>query len=304
MQFVKSSVYQAEITEGGVREREVDTRSREEVELQERLRRLPEFSRNPNFKSYAEQVWEGLPTTTPEPPPPTDGKQNPNLPHSVRQNVVTSRNKFGERDLKRREDFAGLLPLDCLQVTEEEFEFYEALRAQDRRKKLARQREEDAMRDEFHKAREASLKLSVGSAGSSGGEQRSTESDASSLASTGKQSPFAVLGTQKQRSRPNGHLESDGCIFDVTTKAFQEKQRKRAVDVSTCRAQGNHFYISLRCSFAGRCGLQWTHEYPIGHSEDACREVGVTGVTELCVTSLPAVLFAGSPAVQSHCQEA
>lgn len=46
MQFVKSSVYQAEITEGGVREREVDTRSREEVELQERLRRLPEFSRS------------------------------------------------------------------------------------------------------------------------------------------------------------------------------------------------------------------------------------------------------------------
>ncbi|CDJ60205.1 hypothetical protein EMWEY_00028570 [Eimeria maxima] len=50
MHFVRSSVYQAEITEGGVREREVDTRSREEVELQERLRRLPEFSRNPNFK--------------------------------------------------------------------------------------------------------------------------------------------------------------------------------------------------------------------------------------------------------------
>lgn len=46
MHFVKSSVYQAEITEGGVREREVDTRSREEIELQERLRRLPEFSRS------------------------------------------------------------------------------------------------------------------------------------------------------------------------------------------------------------------------------------------------------------------
>lgn len=86
------------------------------------------------------------------------------------------------------------------------------------------------MRDEFHKAREASLKLSVGSAGSSGGEQRSTDSDGSSLASTGKQSPFAILGTHKQRNRASGHLEGSGCIFDVTTKAFQEKQRKRAVD--------------------------------------------------------------------------
>ena len=33
--------------------------------------------------SYAEQVLEGIPATTPEPPPPTEGKQNPNLPHSV-----------------------------------------------------------------------------------------------------------------------------------------------------------------------------------------------------------------------------
>ncbi|KAL8432309.1 hypothetical protein Efla_000893 [Eimeria flavescens] len=226
MQFVKSSVYQAEITEGGLREREVDTRSREEVELQERLRRLPEFSRSmsskqqgvwtvpgsvtsaelpfvevdipvfhyPNFKSYAEQVWEGLPNTTPEPPPPSEGKQNPNLPHSV---------------------------------TEEEFEFYEALRAQDRRKKLARQREEDAMRDEFHKAREQSLKLSVGSAKDS----RSSESEGSSLGGLGKPSPFAVLGAQKQRDRPAASALGEGSIFDVTTKVFQEKQRKRAIDV-------------------------------------------------------------------------
>lgn len=56
MQFVKSSVYQAEITEGGVREREVDTRSREEVELQERLRKLPEFSRGQLNDSLAGAV--------------------------------------------------------------------------------------------------------------------------------------------------------------------------------------------------------------------------------------------------------
>lgn len=196
MQFVKSSVYQAEITEGGVREREVDTRSREEVELQERLRRLPEFSRDPNFKSYAEQVWEGLPSSTPEPPPPTEGKPNLNLPHSV---------------------------------TEEEFEFYEALRAQDRRKKLARQREEDAMRDEFHKAREQSLNLSVSSAGSSARDRRSTESDGSSIGSVGRPSPFAALAAQKQRNRLDSPL-AEGSIFDVTTKAFQEKQRKRALN--------------------------------------------------------------------------
>ncbi|XP_026193692.1 uncharacterized protein LOC34619028 [Cyclospora cayetanensis] len=196
MQFVKSSVYQAEITEGGVREREVDTRSREEVELQERLRKLPEFSRNPNFKSYAEQVLEGLPSTTPEPPPSTEGKQNPNLPHSV---------------------------------TEEEFEFYEALRAQDRRKKLARQREEDAMRDEFHKAREASMKLSVSSVGSAGREQHSAESDGSSLPSVGKLSPFAALGAQKQRYGGASPL-GDGSIFELTTRAFQEKRKRRALD--------------------------------------------------------------------------
>ncbi|CDI75146.1 hypothetical protein, conserved [Eimeria praecox] len=191
MHFVKSSVYQAEITEGGVREREVDTRSREEVELQERLRRLPEFSRNPNFKSYAEQVLEGLPPTTPEPPPPTEGKPNPNLPHSV---------------------------------TEEEFEFYEALRAQDRRKKLARQKEEDAMRDEFQKAREASLKASSASSSQT---HRSTESE-SSLSSGGKPSPFSILGIQKQRSKMSSPFESE-CIFDITTKAFKEKQKKRAL---------------------------------------------------------------------------
>ncbi|KAL8455310.1 hypothetical protein Emag_000894 [Eimeria magna] len=193
MQFVKSSVYQAEITEGGVREREVDTRSREEVELQERLRRLPEFSRNPNFKSYAEQVWEGLPSTTPEAPPSTEGKQNPNLPHSV---------------------------------TEEEFEFYEALRAQDRRKKLARQREEDEMRDEFHKAREASLRASVGSAR----EHRSSETESSTFGAPPKLSPFAALGAQKQRTRRSDSPLGEGSIFDVTTKAFKEKQRKRAID--------------------------------------------------------------------------
>ncbi|KAL8428375.1 hypothetical protein ACSSS7_007262 [Eimeria intestinalis] len=193
MQFVKSSVYQAEITEGGVREREVDTRSREEVELQERLRKLPEFSRNPNFKSYAEQVWEGLPTTTPEAPASTEGKQNPNLPHSV---------------------------------TEEEFEFYEALRAQDRRKKLARQREEDEMRDEFHKAREASLRLSVSSAR----ERRSSESESSPFGAPPKLSPFAALGAQKQRTRQADSPLGEGSIFDVTTKVFKEKQQKRAID--------------------------------------------------------------------------
>ncbi|CDJ42228.1 hypothetical protein, conserved [Eimeria tenella] len=195
MQFVKSSVYQAEITEGGVREREVDTRSREEVELQERLRKLPEFSRDPNFKSYAEQVLEGLPPTTPEPPPPTEGKPNPNLPHSV---------------------------------TEEEFEFYEALRAQDRRKKLARQKEEDEMRDEFHRAREASLRLSVSSVASSNRDRRSAESDTSQT-SLGKPSPFSVLAAQKYRSKISSPF-GEGCIFDVTTIAFKEKQKKRALD--------------------------------------------------------------------------
>lgn len=118
------------------------------------------------------------------------------------------------------------------QVTEEEFEFYEALRAQDRRKKLARQREEDAMRDEFHKAREQTLNLSVSSAASSARDRRSTESDGSSIGSVGKPSPFAALGTQKQRNRLDSPL-AEGSIFDVTTKAFQEKRRKRALDVST-----------------------------------------------------------------------
>ncbi|CDJ61039.1 hypothetical protein, conserved, partial [Eimeria maxima] len=110
-------------------------------------------------------------------------------------------------------------------VTEEEFEFYEALRAQDRRKKLARQKEEDMMRDEFHKAREASLK--AGSASSSH-THRSTESEGS-LSSGGKPSPFSMLGLQKQRSKMSSPF-GDECIFEVTTKVFQEKQRKRALE--------------------------------------------------------------------------
>lgn len=138
-------------------------------------------------------------------------------------------------------------------MTEEEFEFYEALRAQDRRKKLARQREEDAMRDEFHKAREASLKLSVGSGGSSGREHRSSESDGSSLGSIGRPSPFAALGTQKQRPRRESPL-GEGCIFDVTTKAFQEKQRKRAFDVSSMSVSLNTTALPLQ----GQLGMDRT----------------------------------------------
>lgn len=56
MQFVKSSLYQAEITEGGVREREVDTRTKEQVELEERLRKLPEFSRSKVFHQRFKNV--------------------------------------------------------------------------------------------------------------------------------------------------------------------------------------------------------------------------------------------------------
>lgn len=118
------------------------------------------------------------------------------------------------------------------QVTEEEFEFYEALRAQDRRKKLARQREEDAMRDEFHKAREASLKMSVSSSGSSARERRSSETEVSSFDVGGKPSPFASLGSHKQVNRRLDSPLGEGCIFDVTTKVYREKQRKRALDVS------------------------------------------------------------------------
>lgn len=45
MNFVKSGVYVAEITEAGIKEQEIDTRDPREREEENRLKKLPEFSR-------------------------------------------------------------------------------------------------------------------------------------------------------------------------------------------------------------------------------------------------------------------
>lgn len=62
MHFVRSSVYQQEITEKGVEEKEIATRTKEEIELEERLKSLPEFQRrkDENFilKNFLVFIWE------------------------------------------------------------------------------------------------------------------------------------------------------------------------------------------------------------------------------------------------------
>ena len=66
MNFVKSSVYLQEITASGVHEKEVDTRDPEERNAYERLRKLPEFTTDPNYKSLAEQLQENEQMQYPE----------------------------------------------------------------------------------------------------------------------------------------------------------------------------------------------------------------------------------------------
>jgi hypothetical protein len=44
MNFVKSSIYQQEITCSGIKEKEIETIDPEEKKLYERLRKLPEFT--------------------------------------------------------------------------------------------------------------------------------------------------------------------------------------------------------------------------------------------------------------------
>ncbi|CBZ54732.1 conserved hypothetical protein [Neospora caninum Liverpool] len=114
MNFVKSSVYQQEITSEGVKEKEIVTRTKEEIALEERLKNLPEFQRQNHFLSFAEVKYD-----------------DPSL-------------------AEKKEGFNPDVPAA---VTEEEFEYYEALAAQDRRRQQQRQQEEKDMQNEFLKAK-------------------------------------------------------------------------------------------------------------------------------------------------------
>ncbi|KAF8821244.1 hypothetical protein IE077_002271 [Cardiosporidium cionae] len=121
MNFVKTSIFQQEFTQGGVKETETSARSKDELLVEERLSKLPEFSRDPQFRSLAEQLRDGTSPEAPKESPSVEETQNPFAPAAV---------------------------------TEEEFEFYEVLNRREKSRLALRQKEDEEMREEFSKAKE------------------------------------------------------------------------------------------------------------------------------------------------------
>ncbi|KEP63834.1 UNVERIFIED_CONTAM: hypothetical protein HHA_214340 [Hammondia hammondi] len=188
MNFVKSSVYQQEITSEGVKEKEIVTRTKEEIALEERLKNLPEFQRQNHFLSFAEV-------------------------------------KYDDASIVEKKE--GYNPDVPAAVTEEEFEYYEALAAQDRRRQKQRQKEEKDMQNEFLKAKKEMEE-----------QRRQAQTEARSFVSPLAASPVgglhsrrgelsfppetaASLAVKVHSATPEGHAPrcSMGArIFDLTSK--------------------------------------------------------------------------------------
>ncbi|KFH07784.1 hypothetical protein TGARI_214340 [Toxoplasma gondii ARI] len=186
MNFVKSSVYQQEITSEGVKEKEIVTRTKEEIALEERLKNLPEFQRQNHFLSFAEV-------------------------------------KYDDASIAEKKE--GYNPDVPAAVTEEEFEYYEALAAQDRRRQKQRQQEEKDMQNEFLKARKEMEE-----------QRRQAQTEARSFVSPLAASPVgglharrgeltpetaASLAVKIHSATPQGHAPCSSMgarIFDLTSK--------------------------------------------------------------------------------------
>ncbi|PFH37105.1 hypothetical protein BESB_035630 [Besnoitia besnoiti] len=242
MNFVKSSVYQQEITAEGVKEKEIVTRSKEEIALEERLKNLPEFQRQNHFLSFAEVRYD---------------------------------------DPSYAEKKEGVNTDAPAAVTEEEFEYYEALAAQERRRQQQRQREEKDMQNEFLKAKKEMEEqrrqalnagglphgLSLASSSPAGGSRARLYSSATGGAEHGSPSPdngaAGLYGnrtaTPQAKDQPSG---MGARIFDLTSKRKRvaTADRKRANPLSS-EASGKYrsAYVSHMYIFPCICRIIYIH---------------------------------------------
>mmetsp|Transcript_3407 Transcript_3407/g.7053 ORF Transcript_3407/g.7053 Transcript_3407/m.7053 type:complete len:284 (-) Transcript_3407:135-986(-) len=128
MFFVKSSVYKQEITDKGIKEKEVDSRSKDEKKVDEALRSRPEFSRDAAPMTLME-----LKESDPQ----------------AAAGVLESAQRAAASD----KQYPGGLP----SVTEEDMEFYQGIEKEQRKERMRREKEERDAMAEFEYERQRVL---------------------------------------------------------------------------------------------------------------------------------------------------